>query len=83
MDDSYCTIQLIDNVDISLYFFLLRSHTSNHPICITSAKAETIYYLISLHKSFSGLSLSHYLYLGRELYKAELCLILEQNYVQN
>nr|WCH58140.1 hypothetical protein [Cystoclonium purpureum f. stellatum] len=83
MDNSYCLIRLNVNINISLYFFYVDNNVSQYPICITACQSDILYYLMSLHNSFRNLSINHYLYLGKELYKAELSLILKQKYIQD
>nr|YP_010726434.1 hypothetical protein P4D33_pgp137 [Hypnea spinella]WDY84909.1 hypothetical protein [Hypnea spinella] len=83
MDHSYCLIRITKNFNISLYLFFAKNKMPNYPICITSRKSNIIYYLMSLHHYFSFFSCEHYLYLGKELYKAELALIFNQEYIQN
>nr|YP_010485072.1 conserved hypothetical plastid protein [Hypnea cervicornis]UVW80766.1 conserved hypothetical plastid protein [Hypnea cervicornis] len=80
MDCNYCLISITQKLNISLYLFFSKD---NYPICITARRSNDIYHLMSLHKSFDFLSIEHCLYLGRELYKAELALVFNQEYVQN
>ena len=45
--------------------------------------AHIMYTLMGLHDTFQNLSTNHILYLGQEIYKAELSLNLGQQYTQN
>nr|QVY58435.1 hypothetical protein [Kappaphycus striatus] len=83
MDSHYCLIQVNINYGISIYFFYLDKNINQYPICITATSSRVLYYLISLHYYFRYLSVMHYLYLGKELYKAELALYFQQEYVQS
>nr|YP_009774119.1 conserved hypothetical plastid protein [Caulacanthus okamurae]QIZ74736.1 conserved hypothetical plastid protein [Caulacanthus okamurae] len=83
MDYNYCLIYSNFNNNISLFFFPTRNNFRIYPICITAKQAKNIYSLIILHSNFDNLSVSHCLYLGQELYKAELALFFKQSYVQD
>ena len=84
MDNCYCLIRLINQKNITLYYFInMNKHKGNYPICLTGYRSEVIHKLISLHNDFNCLSINHCLYLGKELYKAELALIFHQEYIQN
>lgn len=71
---------------IKKYIILCLFHNNNkstYPIYLISNSSKKIFQLISIHNSFLNLSMSHYLYLGKELYKAEVALILGQDYIQD
>lgn len=82
MDDYYCVINLICDQNIVLYIFE-KQKTTLYPICLISFNSNKIFHLISIHNSFINFSLVHYLYLGKELYKAEISLKFGQQYIQN
>lgn len=50
--------------------------------CGTSCQriCELIYFHIPI---YNNISCDHALYLGRELYKAEMCMIMQQSYIQD
>lgn len=50
--------------------------------CSTSCQriCELIYFHIPI---YNNISCDHALYLGRELYKAEMCIIMQQFYIQD
>nr|YP_009295817.1 hypothetical protein Schim_071 [Schimmelmannia schousboei]AOM64752.1 hypothetical protein Schim_071 [Schimmelmannia schousboei] len=85
MDNSYCLIRVSINQKIVLYYFDNNQKVKNinYPICFTSYSANLIYRLLSIHNCFQLCSISHILYMSQELYKAELCLIFNQNYIQD
>nr|BCB92343.1 hypothetical protein [Grateloupia asiatica] len=89
MDNFYCLIRLQKNRTISLCLFesiqnSLENYDKNiYPICFTAVSADSMYILLSKHDLFKKLSINHVLYLGQELYKAELSVIFNQSYVQN
>nr|QVY58233.1 hypothetical protein [Eucheuma denticulatum] len=83
MDKYYCLIQVKTNYGVSMYFFCLNKNMSQYPICISATSSQILYDLISLHYYLHHLSVVHYLYLGKELYKAELALYFQQEYIQS
>jgi len=86
MDNFYFLIRVISDEMIALYYF---HHSKNlqkieMPICFTSKNAISMYQLLSYHVNFSRkISLSHALYLGQEIYKAELARVVGQVYIQD
>nr|YP_008144696.1 hypothetical protein [Grateloupia taiwanensis]AGO19819.1 hypothetical protein [Grateloupia taiwanensis] len=89
MDDFYCLIRLQKNRTISLCLFEsiqnnIKNYNKNvYPICFTAVSADSMYILLSKHDLVKKLSMNHVLYIGQELYKAELSVIFDQSYVQN
>lgn len=86
MDNCYCLIRIVPNRTIVVYYFDINKNISRkiNPICFTNKSANYLYYLLCSHKYISQqISLNHALYLGQELYKAEIALIFGQVYVQN
>nr|YP_009739173.1 hypothetical protein [Palmaria decipiens]QIC19612.1 hypothetical protein [Palmaria decipiens] len=85
----YCN--LASKSDNSLYLVFYRVNTINDrittmdcPILITGKTANIICILSVLHLQIEkDLSTSHALYLGKELLKLELSLIMHQDYTQN
>lgn len=82
MDTYYCLIKLRSSSSIILYLFHSQ-YTFKYPLCLVSSSSSIMYKLMSLHDSFMSLSFGHVLYLGQELYKAEMSLKLSQDYIQN
>ena len=78
IDDSYCLIKCVPRYKIWLALF-----QDKYPICLISNSATIMHELIDAHDTFRTLSISHILYLGQEIYKAEISLTLGQNYVQD
>lgn len=56
---------------------------SGYPVCFTSYQSVSIYKLLYLYNDFSNLSITHLLYIAKELYKAELSLYFKQIYIQD
>jgi len=89
MDNFYCLIKIINNTEkIEIYCFrhfikISDNKTFNsYPLCFTAYDFNSIFLLLSLHYLLNLLSLPHILYLGKELFKAELALFSEQIYIQ-
>ena len=82
MDNYYCLIKFILPSSYILYLFDNR-FIDKYPLCLASYSSNMICDLIDLHDVFIILSVKHTLYLGKELYKAEICSKLGQKYIQN
>ncbi len=87
-DDLYCKINIIVNSYICVKFYAsdhsVYLNSSMLQVVFTSTNAESMIKLISIHLLISSnLSISHALYIGGELMKAELALIMRQEYIQN
>lgn len=84
-DDNYFLIYVKANRIVCLYFILNGLNES--PIChvnFSALSSDLLISLISRHKSLSQfISMSHALYLGKEIYKAELSRVCSQLYVQS
>nr|YP_009296228.1 hypothetical protein Sebd_076 [Sebdenia flabellata]AOM65163.1 hypothetical protein Sebd_076 [Sebdenia flabellata] len=85
MDNYYCTIRILNNKKISLYLWESEQNSKKmfYPICFTAAYSDLLYNLICSHYYLNDLSINHLLYIGQELYKAELSLTLNQKYIQD
>nr|YP_010986024.1 hypothetical protein NDC12_pgp194 [Polyopes affinis]WOL36942.1 hypothetical protein [Polyopes affinis] len=86
MDDYYCSIRLYENKSITLFLFhnnIISYKVNTYPICFTASSISLIHMLLSKHHYFKSFSVNHILYIGQELYKAELSLMFDQVYVQN
>nr|YP_010985820.1 hypothetical protein RMF00_pgp199 [Grateloupia asiatica]WOL36738.1 hypothetical protein [Grateloupia asiatica] len=89
MDNFYCLIRLQKNKVILLFLFeSIQSGVENYnkkvyPICFTAVSADLMYILLSKHNLLKKFSINHILYIGQELYKAELSILFNQLYVQN
>lgn len=85
IDSNYCVITVKNNLIICSYFrFSENNFCQYSQIDFSSSSADLLFDLISEHYDLSqSISLSHALYLGKEIYKAELALIFLQVYVQS
>jgi len=86
MDNFYCLIRITSEHIISLYYFPINHNVLGNtmPTCFTAKTANAMFELISSYRFFSKqISINHALYLGQELYKAEIALKLGQKYIQN
>ena len=86
-DDIYCNISVVPCGCICVEFHLSSYNTSVKilsKVIFKSSTANNIVKLINSHLLVcSKLSAGHSLYIGGELVKAELALIMSQDYVQN
>nr|YP_009019686.1 hypothetical protein [Gracilaria salicornia]AHH24654.1 hypothetical protein [Gracilaria salicornia] len=84
MDSSYCLIQIVDHYKIVCCFFQKTNcYCCDYPICFTAYNYGSINKLMTQHNYIYLLSIQHIQYISKELYKANLCLLLSQNYIQN
>ena len=85
LDDGYCIIYVKSNSVIYVCFIFNKLDKSS--IChinFCAVSSSLLINLISQHKSLSQvISISHALYLGKEIYKAELSNICSQAYIQS
>lgn len=86
MDNLYFLIRVSSNQLIELYCIKYSLNNLNYnyiyPICFTASTSKNILYLLNFHKLVNYISIYHALYLGRELYKAEIALFTKQKYIQ-
>nr|YP_010195913.1 hypothetical protein LK221_pgp142 [Gracilaria bursa-pastoris]UAD83310.1 hypothetical protein [Gracilaria bursa-pastoris] len=84
MDSYYCLIKIINNHKIAC--FILPQNTFyfyDYPICLTAYNYSSINQLMIQHDYINLLSIQHIQYISKELYKANLCLLLSQIYIQS
>jgi hypothetical protein len=85
----YCIVRQIKPSKIRVIFYQIHSNffgcsKMNCPVIFTQNKALILSYLIELHREvYKQLSTSHALYLGIELMKVELSVVMQQKYIQN
>nr|YP_009500314.1 hypothetical protein [Gracilariopsis heteroclada]AXE43476.1 hypothetical protein [Gracilariopsis heteroclada] len=85
MDIFYFSIRIVSNYKIicSLFFDNKQYYFNNYPICFTAKNDTIMYNLMAQHDLVKLLSLNHIFYLSKEIYKANLCLLLNQCYIQS
>nr|YP_009244093.1 hypothetical protein Gele_080 [Gelidium elegans]AMK96335.1 hypothetical protein Gele_080 [Gelidium elegans] len=82
MDQKYCLIRATQkNRQIIMYYY--DKSISGYPVCFISYQSALIYRLLDLYNDSSNLSITHLLYIAKELYKAELSLYFKQVYIQD
>nr|YP_010199359.1 hypothetical protein LK036_pgp148 [Gracilariopsis tenuifrons]UAD89217.1 hypothetical protein [Gracilariopsis tenuifrons] len=85
MDAFYCSIKIVSNYKIicSLFVYNKKGDFYNYPICFTAKNDNIMYSLMIQHDLIQLLSLNHIFYISKEVYKANLCLLLNQFYIQS
>nr|YP_009510811.1 hypothetical protein [Gracilaria gracilis]AXI96484.1 hypothetical protein [Gracilaria gracilis] len=84
MDSYYCLIKVVDNYKIICCCFpKTNCPIRDYPICFTADNYSLINHLISQHNYINLFSIQHIQYISIELYKANLCLLLSQAYIQS
>lgn len=86
MDKFYCLILInkTDNSNIELRFLQYDYSILfyNYPICFTASNASVMFALLFKNGILQHFSSAHLLYLGKELFKAEISFLLQQKYIQ-
>nr|YP_010198165.1 hypothetical protein LK226_pgp141 [Gracilaria ornata]UAD86581.1 hypothetical protein [Gracilaria ornata] len=84
MDSCYCIIKIINNHKIACFIFRKKTvYFHDYPICLTAYNYSSINQLMIQHDYINLLSIQHIQYISKELYKANLCLLLSQTYIQS
>nr|YP_009391820.1 hypothetical protein [Acrosorium ciliolatum]ARW59964.1 hypothetical protein [Acrosorium ciliolatum] len=87
IDNLYCLIKVLEGQKIELYCINNEVNINiskyNYPLCFTAFKSNFIIELFCLYDNLNFLSTYHALYLGQELYKAEVSYAINQIYIQS
>lgn len=84
IDENYCIVKVIKQKYINLAYFKLDKMLGYIKIDFCAFSANEIITLICLHTRVSNsISFSHAIYIGKELCKAEICIIMHQVYIQD
>ena len=85
IDANYCIVNLNKNIIIVSFFMIVDKYKKR--VCkinFYAISCNLLLNLISQHYSiYNYISLSHALYLGKEIYKAELSNVFRQRYIQS
>lgn len=83
IDSDYCIIHLKGKLIICSYFQSIDAKQTFCQINFYNVSSNLLLDIIAQHQFLlQSISLSHALYLGKEIYKAELSKILSQLYIQ-
>lgn len=85
IDKDYCIVSL-DNKLIIISYFIKNNQNQNNlcKINFIASSSDLLFDLMNKHKLLvQSISLSHSLYIGKEIYKAELSEIFCQSYIQS
>lgn len=85
MDNMYCKIRVIHSERIELLLFKYQKNNINnkiYPLSISALDSVNLLLLISICRLYKKLSFTHLVYIGQEISKAELCLYINQIYIQ-
>jgi len=85
IDNDYCTIRLIkDNIVVSYFIDIGENKMNVCQVNFIALSSDLIFDLIIKHSLLvQSISVSHSLYIGKEIYKAELSKIFSQAYIQS
>nr|YP_009395349.1 hypothetical protein [Polysiphonia infestans]ARW64329.1 hypothetical protein [Polysiphonia infestans] len=88
MDNSYFVIRISKQTKIEIYFYNYKTNFKSnnyYPICFiaNSCDFQEIINLLNSYAKFTNCSAIHNMYLGREVFKAQVSIQLNQIYIQN
>ena len=88
IDNNYFLIRRLEKDSIELLYFYDIRYTNNlykYPLCfiINDIDFNSISILLSAFSYIHMCSTEHKMYLGKEIYKLKLCIMLDQPYFQN
>ena len=85
IDNSYSTISLKESlIQCSFFVYIQGEQNRSCQINFSAISCNLLFHLISKHRSlYSHMSFYHILYMGKEIYKAELSQIFKQKYRQS
>lgn len=88
MDNNFFTVRVLRQTIIEIYFYNKNNFlkvNKCYPICFVFylGNFSQITYLLSLCDEISYCSTIHKLYLGKEIFKAQISIQLNQYYVQD
>nr|YP_009510402.1 hypothetical protein [Gracilaria caudata]AXI96075.1 hypothetical protein [Gracilaria caudata] len=82
MDSYYSLIKVIHHYKI-VCLLKTKSCVYEYPVCFTADNYNSVNQLINQHDYINLFSIVHIQYISKELYKANLCLMLNQIYIQS
>nr|YP_009396369.1 hypothetical protein [Polysiphonia scopulorum]ARW65555.1 hypothetical protein [Polysiphonia scopulorum] len=87
MNSSYILIKVSNNEKIEVYYFNNGNRFSsiyNYPVCFFTyfKNIDQLFVVLSLFNGVNVLSTQHKLYLGKEIHKAQLSILMQQIYIQ-
>nr|YP_009393277.1 hypothetical protein [Symphyocladiella dendroidea]ARW61839.1 hypothetical protein [Symphyocladiella dendroidea] len=86
MDNSHVIVRIFNQEKIEVYYFHGISHyTYNYPVCFTVffSSINQMFTLLSIFVNIQHLCTYHKLYIGKEVFKANLSINLQQLYIQS
>lgn len=88
MDNNYFVLRISGKNSLKIYFYnhnSLKYLTLNYPICFNFLlnQDDQIINLLCICEPINKCSTLHKLYLGKEIFKAQLAIKLDQYYIQD
>ncbi len=88
MDNNYFLLRISVYNKLEVYFYNLKLYkycSLIYPICfnLSLIQYDQVVWLLSLCKPLDECSTSHKLYLGKEIFKAQLAIHLQHCYIQD
>nr|YP_010851386.1 hypothetical protein QQP88_pgp136 [Echinothamnion hookeri]WGH14433.1 hypothetical protein [Echinothamnion hookeri] len=87
-DNSYLIIRILNQKKVEIYCFNQTNSTENiytYPVCFVThfIDINRMFILLSMFINIQELCTYHKLYLGKEILRANICINLEQLYIQS
>nr|YP_010850397.1 hypothetical protein QQP83_pgp135 [Lophurella caespitosa]WGH13246.1 hypothetical protein [Lophurella caespitosa] len=88
LDNSHVKIRILNQEKVEVYCFNQNDNKENiytYPVCfvIYFIDINRMFILLSMFVNVQQLCTSHKLYLGKEILRANICVNLEQLYIQS
>nr|YP_009396163.1 hypothetical protein [Melanothamnus harveyi]ARW65432.1 hypothetical protein [Melanothamnus harveyi] len=88
MDNNYFVLRISEENSLKIYFYNHNSFkylTLNYPICFNLLlnQDDQVIHLLSIYEPVNKCSTLHKLYLGKEIFKAQLAIHFNQYYIQD
>ena len=87
IDTGYSTISIYKNNLVFSFVFIVDKKKQRRRGCIVNFYAfsyKQLFFLINIYEAlFGSISFGHAVYIGKEIYKAELSKIFKQKYIQS
>ena len=83
LDCDYCIIFLKGEMIVCSYFYHVRSAKVVCQINFYASSGDVLFSVMAKHQFlFNSISFTHALYIGKEVYKAQMSKVLSQSYIQ-
>ena len=83
LDCDYCIISLKEEIIVCSYFYHIKSTKAVCQVNFYALSCNVLFNVMAKHQFlFHSMSFTHALYIGKEIYKAQMSKVLLQLYIQ-